>query len=180
MPQTEANKFAAATRLGLKGVRHKNIERVRQAIRKQDYESSFAWGADGALIAARDGEKRRVSLLEEEWASLQDGVAIHNHPGGNTFSPKDLDRAKQYRLARMEVLTKDCCFMFSPPDSGWEGVSDVVWSKWIDWLDDRIKRVAILKKRGKISKAEAKEKMSEAVSKFASEMHVNYMRIRNW
>lgn len=132
--QTPENRFAAAGRLKLGRPEASDIESVRQAIRKQEFETAFAWNSEGMLVAARDGEKGWVTLLQEEWKAVVGGIVLHCHPDGSGFSWIDLDKARKYRLTRLEVVTSIDTYILTGSTDVWNRIDPAVWREKLSLL----------------------------------------------
>ena len=154
-----------------------DIERVREALRKQRFESAFAWDKNGNLIAARDGDLNNVSVLDSEWKLLNGGFVLHNHPKGSTFSAKDVNRAREFKLARMEVVTPKETYLLEPSNRGWSLISDQFWNREILELLKRQRSRRDDFVRGTISERELLEALHEDMNEFRKTVHVRYGRL---
>ncbi len=107
------------------------IREQEDAIRKQRFESAFAWDAAGVLVLAKDGKQYKISFSDDELARMTGAVFTHNHPRGlefskadprsfgNSFSMADLHLACTARLSELRVVTPRLRFSLKPPPTGW-------------------------------------------------------------
>ena len=173
----EGNRFAAADRLKLGRPEYKDAESVRKALRKQAFESAFAWDRNGRLVAARDGTSRRVTLFDFELEEASFGSIIHNHPNGVPFSLDDLNTAKKFSIKHLEIVSKRYDYILEPPDAGWDRVSDTIWN--IEMEELRIRQRNIYKdlNYGTITHEEVFEELHEAMKEFRMNARIRYGRI---
>lgn len=108
-----------------------NVREVEEVIRRQQYESAFAWNSEGRLVLAKEGTRGSVSFEDAEIAVLKGTTFTHNHPRGlefaeddprsfgNSFSIQDLRLACFAELAELRVVTPRLRFFIKPPATGW-------------------------------------------------------------
>lgn len=74
-------------------------------------------GPDGEAFHL-DGERDAVEVGGHE-ASFTDAWAIHNHPGGTSFSVCDYTEAVRLNTRRFEIVTKESRQVIARPSTGW-------------------------------------------------------------
>lgn len=122
------NRFEAADRLKLDEEERKDVTFVQWRLRRQKIESGFAWNSEGELVVARDGDENRVDFLAEELEQGKDGIFVHNHPNGTSFSPLDLYTASQNRFAKSVLVTQDYVYEVSPKRREWPSCDESIIS----------------------------------------------------
>lgn len=96
------------------------LDRVEREIRDLAVEYAFAFSVDGEpLFHTTDEEDSQVGFNEVELAQLSGAVLTHNHPGGRSFSEKDVTFAMRVGLAEMRVVTTESRFILRPPEERW-------------------------------------------------------------
>lgn len=108
-----------------------NVRHAEDTIRHQQFETAFAWNAEGGLVLQKDGTSSSVSFEDDEILLLNGTTFTHNHPHGlgfaeddprsfgNSFSLQDLRLACYAGLAEMRAVTPRLRFSLKPPASGW-------------------------------------------------------------
>ena len=175
--QTEENKYTAAERLKLGRPNAQAIESVRNMIRGQSFESAFAWDARGNLVTARDGLATRVMLKKLEYEQARGGIILHSHPNQTPFSGNDLAIAKNFRLSRMEVVSRKYLYFFEPPVNGWGRVSAAIWDDELSRMEEKYDKIKAKAKAGQLSGERVLEEMDKELLLFATRTRCHYARI---
>jgi SPP1 gp7 family putative phage head morphogenesis protein len=83
----------------------KNVVEFEDGIRNDDLETAGAFDSNGVLLFKRQGEPDRVDLSKEEVLLLPKNIFTHNHPRGTTLSLTDINRAVEYDIGEIRVVT---------------------------------------------------------------------------
>jgi hypothetical protein len=84
-------------------------------IRGSGLEVGAFFASDGKLVLRREGDADRIGIRTNEFAAVEGTVFTHVHPQGGNFSPDDLERAFELKLAELRVVTR--MFRFSVASS---------------------------------------------------------------
>lgn len=69
--------------------------------------------------------------------AIRGNIVVHNHPGGGSFSRRDVQVLLEQRAAQTRVVTLDWVYVLDRPvDTAWEDVEDLV-TILIDEVDER-------------------------------------------
>lgn len=99
------------------------LERIERQIRNLPVEHVYVLDADYNVVFNRtDGRYDRVTLSFAEVAAMRGGILTHNHPGGRSFSPEDVELAHGAELLEVRVVTARRRYSLKPPAGGWESV----------------------------------------------------------
>jgi hypothetical protein len=129
------------------------IRKAEKEIQSRETEKAFAFSADGDPIFEKEGKGNFTSFTRDELKSMTNGILVHNHPGGQSFSPSDIELANDCNLAEVRVVTKGHVYSMRPRQgaAGW-GVT----SKQIRSMSRRIENQDVRAiAAGKISCADA-------------------------
>lgn len=96
------------------------LDEVERSIRNLAVEHAYAFSADGEQLFHRTTEdESEVRFDAEAVAMLPGAVLTHNHPGGRSFSERDVLFAMRVGLAEMRVVTARSRYVLRPPTDGW-------------------------------------------------------------
>ena len=177
------------------GIRYSALEqrirREEETIRRQTFESAFAWDAQGHLVLSKDGQRDKVSFTTEELLRLENAIFTRNHPdgwnhppsdprsAGNSFSEIDVYFACINNLAEMRVITPKLRFTLKRPLSGW---SAEVWANVVYPLHYEAQKRVILdfkaaRRAETLSSEEADARfLHETWARVAAQLGLNYHR----
>lgn len=95
-------------------------------IKGQKKEAAILYDGSGKKVFHKTGEKHSVSFTFEENKRMQGGVLTHNHPGGATFSPDDINILRSTKLSEIRAVGRDGVYCLKPPS---------FWDKKIDSME---------------------------------------------
>lgn len=96
------------------------LDEVERTIRELAVEHAYAFSGDGEQLFCRTTEdESEVRFDAEALAMLPGAVLTHNHPGGRSFSERDVLFAMRVGLAEMRVVTARSRYVLRPPTDGW-------------------------------------------------------------
>lgn len=113
------------------------LERIERQIRNLPVEHVYALDEDYNIILHRtDGHPSRVALSYAEVAALHGALLTHNHPGGRSFSPEDVELARDAALRELRVVTRNRRYSMRPPPGGWQSTSDAGFAQVLEEESD--------------------------------------------
>jgi hypothetical protein len=92
--------------------------KFEEEIRAAKLEHGAFFSADGSMIISKVGERNKLSFYPHELEGTQGSLFTHNHPGGTSFSPKDVMSASELQLNEVRVAAKYWRHTMSAP-GGW-------------------------------------------------------------
>lgn len=96
------------------------LDEVERTIRELAVEHAYAFSADGEPLFHRTTDSESAVRFDAEaLAMLPSAVLTHNHPGGRSFSERDVTFAMRIGLAEIRVVTARSRYILRPPDGGW-------------------------------------------------------------
>lgn len=95
-------------------------------IKGQKKEAAILYDGSGKKVFHKTGEKHSVSFTFEENKRMQGGVLTHNHPGGATFSPDDINILRSTKLSEIRAVGRDGVYCLKSPS---------FWDKKIDSME---------------------------------------------
>jgi hypothetical protein len=100
------------------------LQRVEAQIADQLQEVILVLSPDGAVVYEGAGERDAVAAPRDV---LTGNIVVHNHPGGGSFSRRDVENLLENKIAQMRVITSDATYALDlPPDTEWDDVEDLV------------------------------------------------------
>ncbi|HEX6751387.1 MAG TPA: hypothetical protein VF092_29115 [Longimicrobium sp.] len=97
------------------------LERIERQIRHLPVEHAFALDAGHNIVVHRTNDHRsRVAFTKSEIAAMAGAILTHNHPGGRSFSIRDLLLARDAGLSELRVVTSRNRYSLKPPVEGWD------------------------------------------------------------
>lgn len=73
-------------------------------------------------LAWFQGTKDSVTISKDEMLRFGDGLVLHNHPNGTSFSLHDIQESIRYNVKEIRLFTPDNTFILKRPRKGW-GIS---------------------------------------------------------
>ncbi len=98
----------------------KNLKGLKQ-------ERAILYDCSGKNVFHKTGGKHSVSFTLEETKMMQGGVLTHNHPGGATFSPDDINMLRTAKLNEIRAVGRDGIYCLKQPS---------FWDRRIDSMKD--------------------------------------------
>lgn len=89
-------------------------EKILQSLKR---EKAVLYDGQGQRIFQKSGQKHSVSFTEKEIRGMKGGVLTHNHPGGATFSPADIDMLRTAGLEEIRAVGRDGVYVLKQPES---------------------------------------------------------------
>lgn len=100
-----------------------SIETIVRTIKDQEFETLAAFDENGLLLFSTTDELgNEVTMSAEQVAEFSErngALVIHNHPGGTSFSARDLYSEAKRGTKRAIVVTHDRLYIISPGQQGW-------------------------------------------------------------
>ena len=100
-----------------------SIETVIYEIRDQNFETLAAFDANGQLLfETTDNLNNEVTMSAEQVTEFRErngALVVHNHPGGSSFSARDLYAEAMRGTKRAIVVTYSCLYILTPGPQGW-------------------------------------------------------------
>ncbi|HJA31759.1 MAG TPA: phage minor capsid protein [Candidatus Eisenbergiella pullicola] len=89
-------------------------EKIIQSLKR---EKAVLYDNRGRRIFQKNGQKHSISFTEKEIGNMKGGVLTHNHPGGATFSPADINMLRTSGLAEIRAVGRDGVYVLKQPKS---------------------------------------------------------------
>lgn len=89
-------------------------EKIIQSLKR---EKAVLYDNRGQRIFQKNGQKHYISFTEKEIGNMKGGVLTHNHPGGATFSPADINMLRISGLAEIRAVGRDGVYVLKQPKS---------------------------------------------------------------
>lgn len=100
-----------------------SIETIIYEIKDQEFETLAAFDVNGQLLfETTDSLNSEVTMSAEmvdEFRERNGALVIHNHPGGTSFSARDLYAEARRNTKRAIVVTYDRLYILTPGRQGW-------------------------------------------------------------
>lgn len=77
---------------------------------------------NGKALAWFQGSKDSVTISKDEMLRFGDGLVLHNHPNGTSFSLHDIQETIRYNVREIRLFTLHNTFILKRPRKGW-GIS---------------------------------------------------------
>lgn len=74
-------------------------------IRYDQLETGILFDDDGSILIIKQGKSAEVGFSQQEFSLFYGKTFTHNHPFGTSFSIADIERAIEYNLAELRVVT---------------------------------------------------------------------------
>lgn len=87
-------------------------EKIIKGLKK---EKAVLYDASGNRIFQKAGQTHSVSFTQEEIVQMRGGVLTHNHPGGASFSPADINMLRQSGLREIRAVGRDGVYSMKQP-----------------------------------------------------------------
>lgn len=89
-------------------------------IKDLPYENGYLFDENGRAIAWADGAEKTVTGTKDiANPDFLDGTFVHNHPGGQPFSPEDVQFAASKNLNELHIVTSKERMVLARSESGW-------------------------------------------------------------
>jgi hypothetical protein len=99
------------------------LERIERQIRSLPVEHVYVLGPDNEILFHHtDDLPDQVRFPFPLLSRWEMSVVTHNHPGGKSFSPRDVRLACRANLAELRVVTRRRRYVVRPPLLGWAAV----------------------------------------------------------
>lgn len=85
----------------------RGLSKVEAGIRYSDVEHLVVLDKDGNEIFRKDGSETSIALSAREERLLKGADATHNHPGGTTFSPEDVESLVDLDMHSLRAVGDD-------------------------------------------------------------------------
>lgn len=89
--------------------------RDEKIIKELKKEKAVLYDASGKRILQKSGQTHSVSFTREEIMQMRGGVLTHNHPGGASFSPADINMLRQSGLREIRAVGRDGVYSMKQP-----------------------------------------------------------------
>ncbi len=100
--------------------------RVSQSIADKPVEWGSGWDSTGNIVFRETSNHAyKLQIKQETLHKLKDGVFIHNHPTGSSFSTVDLDVAVRNNIKEMWAVHTEQSFRVVRPPNGWPSLTEV-------------------------------------------------------
>lgn len=130
--------------------------RDEKVIRGFEREKAILYDRHGQIIFQKSGQEHSVSFTQKELRSMKGGVLTHNHPGGATFSPADINMLRTVGLEEIRAVGRDGVYVLKQPKSWdsrigsldnlekeYEKISDELESSMVQWARDNQKKISV-------------------------------------
>ena len=124
---TQANKSAFEFQ-SFAGI--ENIKKDENSIRSLKREVGILYDKNGNTVVISHGGSVSVNITSTQMLRAEGGVFTHNHPGGGTFSPADVNSLRRSFLAEIRAVAPEGTYVLARP---------IVWPKELLTKED-IKR----------------------------------------
>jgi hypothetical protein len=84
----------------------------------QTHEEAALFDADGNLLFRKSGGDTSVSYTRDEVGQFNGAVLTHNHPGGGSFSPSDVETALMHGLREIRAVDTNYTYVLRNNLSG--------------------------------------------------------------
>lgn len=115
------------------GWSEKAIEQRRTdeiAIAGNKEEHAILYDSNGNRLFKKQGKADEIEYSYAETLLMGDGVLTHNHPGGGSFSPDDIDMLRHTGLYELRAIGRDGVYVLRRPSA---------WPEEINTLDKIMK-----------------------------------------
>lgn len=115
------------------GWSEKAIEQRRTdeiAIAGNKEEHAILYDSNGNRLFKKQGKADEIEYSYAETLLMGDGVLTHNHPGGGSFSPDDIDTLRHTGLYELRAIGRDGVYVLRRPSA---------WPEEINTLDKIMK-----------------------------------------
>jgi hypothetical protein len=88
----------------------------------QPVEYLAIYDKKGKQIGIAKGDERSAAVPPSALRAMSSGkagVLTHNHPGGRSFSPEDVEIGRFYRLDEVRAVSRTYTYSISPGEKGW-------------------------------------------------------------
>lgn len=85
----------------------RSLAKAEAKIRYSDVEHLVVLDKDGNVLFSKDGEETQIALTRAEERLLRGADASHNHPGGTTFSPDDVETLVELDMHSLRAVGSD-------------------------------------------------------------------------
>lgn len=100
-----------------------SIETIVYRIKDQSFETLAAFDVNGQLLfETTDSLNNEVTMSVEQVVEFRErngALVVHNHPGGTSFSARDLYAEAKRGTKRAIVVTYDHLYILTPGPQGW-------------------------------------------------------------
>ena len=102
--------------------------------KQQEIEILYVFDERGTQVLKIQGDYETVSVPISHTHLLKNACVTHNHPQGSSFSIQDIQRAVDYDVKEMRVVTSACIFVVTRKEKGWD--IDFRDENTLNWLEE--------------------------------------------
>ena len=146
-------------------------------------EHAYILSPSGKQLVYKKGKAREVNMTSAEYSKKKGNIAVHNHPGGCSFSSADIVNAHANSVKQEWVVSKNFAYQITPNK---KLCGTDVTGKRFDKMESKassLRQQAIRKwgpkySSGKITKQHAEEEASHWINiKMAKTFKYKYKRV---
>ena len=97
----------------------RKVATIERKIAKRAKERAWIISPEGETVYRKVGRAREISFRPDEQVHFRGNIFIHNHPGGSSFSPADVEIAAKSGVIEFRAITDTKRFVLRPPKGGW-------------------------------------------------------------
>ncbi|HEU4753745.1 MAG TPA: hypothetical protein VFU47_11615, partial [Armatimonadota bacterium] len=92
---------------------------IERKIAKRAQERAWIITPEGKTVYRKIGRRSEITFRPDEQVHFEGNVFIHNHPGGTSFSPADVETAAKSGAVEFRLVTAKYRYILRPPAGGW-------------------------------------------------------------
>ena len=122
---TQANKSAFEFQ-SFAGI--ENIKKDENSIRSLKREVGILYDKNGNTVVISHGSSVSVNITSTQMLRAEGGVFSHNHPGGGTFSPADVNSLRRSSLAEIRAVAPEGTYVLEQSyvwPEAWKSEKDI-------------------------------------------------------